>query len=126
VKIPPPHSVAGVKCYICLRESIADSSRVTLFPDLASIVPLQDMARFEIMIPGGVGHAPGDPIALVSGQSSTTSNTEPVMGNSVPRKQRFDCTLKAFQRLPCGNDNCYLSFERGDILYTDGIPRGSK
>jgi hypothetical protein len=60
LRIPPPHSVAAIKRYLCAREYIqVDSARVVLFRHLGCLDPLEDS---ELV---GVGHTPEEPIALV-------------------------------------------------------------
>jgi hypothetical protein len=66
VRIPPPHSVAAIKRYLCAREYIqVDSARVVLFRHIGCLDPLEDSALVGITDPVGVGHTPEEPIALV-------------------------------------------------------------
>jgi hypothetical protein len=63
VRIPPPHSVAAIKRYLCAREYIqVDSARVVLFRHMGCLDPLEDSELVDLV---GVGHTPEEPIALV-------------------------------------------------------------
>jgi len=65
-RIPPPHTAARIKRYLCRNEGITNYTHTSLFTDLACLNPLEDSELVDITNPIGVGNAPGGPLALVA------------------------------------------------------------
>jgi len=115
IRIPPPHLAANIKHHICGREGIADYEHTSLFPDISCLTPLNDSEPVDILDHAGSGTTYENPIVLVTRKWEAPKHTH------VPDSAGNWYQLKAHHDLHPANSG-WLSFKKGDILHTDGVP----
>jgi hypothetical protein len=141
--IEPPHSAANIKHYISEREHFAEHTDVILFTDLdhlKSDSSFEDADPVDIINPTGPGSAPGNPVHLIIVRPLELPGFTPEVGTrrlvtalesslpsllgGVPRHAGYNYkvkTLLARTSRPSYILGRELSFQAGDILYTDGV-----
>jgi len=142
VQITPPHSANHIKRALRKTEKIPESSAVALYIDISGEHELDDETRVSTS-----GSGPGsdslNALALVvtSEKVDTRHKVSKLLKGILKRKSRpdshqssesspqipavthlFDKRIKTIYKVDGFDDN-WLSYEKGEILYTDGIFR---
>jgi hypothetical protein len=132
IQVAPPHTVASVKHHICGREDLADYEHTNLFTNISCLTPLDDSEPVHILDRAGTGSMPGDPVAFVSSKLGASERTHVPNGAGYQYKLKADCGRKVngctsgrVSDVFCsGHPSAlgWLSYNKGDILHTDGVP----
>jgi len=132
IRIPPPHLAANIKHHICGREGIADYEHTSLFPDISCLTPLNDSEPVDILDHAGSGTTYENPIVLVTRKWEAPKHTHvpDSAGNWYQLKAHHDRKVNSRTSEQIPNVFCsvhpansgWLSFKKGDILHTDGVP----
>jgi hypothetical protein len=134
IRITPPHLAASVKHHICGQEDIVviDYEHTSLFADISCLSPLDDSEPVRILDCAGTGSTPGDPVTVVSLALGALECTHVPDGAGYQYKLKANynckvngCTSRQVSDVFCSDTTHtlgWLSYKKGDILHTNGVP----
>ena len=125
VQVTPPHTVGSVIRCICKLEGIGRFRFARLFLSSSSPSPMDRFEHVDILTGTGPGSDPRRPLALVLADGLDGFGKVIVAKNpsSEPSSLLPNSCCSALIDMSCTaqQDSAWLTYRKGEILYTDGI-----